>query len=55
MFIINFANDWIRTSDLWFWKQPLYQLSHNHCQIFVFCYKTAQPIVTCHNAFATTL
>ena len=30
MFNINFANDWIRTADLWSWKQPLYQLSHNH-------------------------
>ena len=41
MFIINFANDWIRTSDLWFWKQPLYQLSHNHCPKIAFfdqCY-----------------
>ena len=26
-----FADDWIRTADLWNWKQPLYQLSHNHC------------------------
>ena len=25
------ANDWIRTADLWYLKQPLYQLSHNHC------------------------
>ena len=28
---INFADDWIRTADLWYQKQPLYQLSHNHC------------------------
>ena len=28
-----FANDWIRTTDLWYWKQPLYQLSHNHVYI----------------------
>ena len=27
---INFANDWIWTADLWRWKRPLYQLSHNH-------------------------
>ena len=27
---INFANDWIRTADLWSQKRPLYQLSHNH-------------------------
>ena len=31
MFNINFSDDWIRTSDLWNWKWPLYQLSHNHC------------------------
>ena len=30
MFNINFADDWIQTADLWFWKQPLYQLSPNH-------------------------
>ena len=28
---INFADDWIRTADLWYWKRLLYQLSHNHC------------------------
>ena len=27
---INFADDWIRTPDLWYRKQPLYQLNHNH-------------------------
>ena len=26
MFIKKFANDWIRTVDLQYWKQPLYQL-----------------------------
>ena len=30
MFIIIFADDWIRTGDLWNRKQPLYQLSRNH-------------------------
>ena len=30
MFNLNFANDWIQTADHWYWKQPLYQLSHNH-------------------------
>ena len=30
MFNINFADDWIRTTDLWYQEQPLYQLSHNH-------------------------
>ena len=29
--IFIFADDWIRTADLWNWKRPLYQLSHNHC------------------------
>ena len=28
---INLTNDWIRTADLWYWKQPLCQLSQNHC------------------------
>ena len=32
MFNINFADDWIRTTDLWNRKRPLYQLSHNHYQ-----------------------
>ena len=31
MFNINFADDWIRTLDLWYRKRPLCQLSHNHC------------------------
>ena len=31
MFNINFANDKIRTKDLWCRKKPLYLLSHNHC------------------------
>ena len=30
---INFADDWIRTADLWYQKRPLYQLSHNHCPV----------------------
>ena len=32
----NFANDWIRTTNLWCWKRPLYQLHHNHFPIFTF-------------------
>ena len=36
MFNINFADDWIRTVDLWYWKRPLYQLSHNHCPLASF-------------------
>ena len=31
-----FANDWIRTADHWYRKQPLYQLSHNHCPWLMF-------------------
>ena len=38
MFNINFANDWIRTADLWYRKRPLYQLSHNHFPKKYFCY-----------------
>ena len=30
----NFADDWIRTADLWCRKQPMYQLHHNHKSIF---------------------
>ena len=38
---IKFANDWIRTADLWYWKQLLYQLCHNHCpKSFCFVSKT---------------
>ena len=29
--INKFADDWNRTGDLWCWKRPLYQLSHNYC------------------------
>ena len=31
MLNVKFANDWIRTADLWCWKRLLYQLSHHHC------------------------
>ena len=31
MFNKNFADDWIRTADLWCRKRPLFQLSHKHC------------------------
>ena len=31
MLNINFADDWNQTTDLLYWKLPLYQLSHNHC------------------------
>ena len=29
--IYIYADDWIRTVDLWIWKRLLYQLSHNLC------------------------
>ena len=32
---INFDDGLIRTADLWYWKQLLYQLSHNHCKNLV--------------------
>ena len=31
---INFADNWIRTTDLWSQKWLLYQLSHNHYHLF---------------------
>ena len=36
MFNLIFADDWIRTMDLWHRKQSLYQLSYNHCPKFVY-------------------
>ena len=33
MFNINFADDWSQTADVWYPKQPLFQLSHNHFPI----------------------
>ena len=35
MFNINFADDWIRSADLWYWKRPLYQLSHTTAQVSI--------------------
>ena len=32
---VKFATDWFRTTDLWCWKRPLYQLGHNHCPIWL--------------------
>ena len=31
MFNTNFAENCIRTADIWFQKRPLCRLSHNHC------------------------
>ena len=46
-FIKNFADDWIRTWDLWYLKRPLCQLSHNHFQTRDFCHEPwqAYPIL----------
>ena len=33
IFDIIFADDWIQTTDLWYQKRPLFQLSHNHCHV----------------------
>ena len=33
---INYAEDWIWTLDLWYWKRLLYQLSHNDCPILAY-------------------
>ena len=41
-FIKNFADDWIRTRDLWYLKRPLCQLSHNHFQTRDFCHEPCQ-------------
>ena len=45
MFNISFVNDWIRTADLWFWKQPLYQLSHHQLFVCIFLYCFPNGIV----------
>ena len=36
-FMHNIGVDWIQTADLWYRKEPLYQLRHNHCPINIFC------------------
>ena len=36
-----FADDWIRTAHLWCRKQPLYQLSHNHCPFSIYFTKVS--------------
>ena len=33
---MNFADDWIQTSDLCCQKRPLYQLSQHHCPFFYY-------------------
>ena len=38
-----FADDWIQTMDLWHWKQPLYQLSHNLFDEWFVFFKVVNP------------
>ena len=53
MFNINiiFADDWIRTADLWYRKRPLYQLSHNHCPQFYLNFQVdlTREMTFCHS------
>ena len=34
MFNKIFADDWIRTTNVWYQKRQHFQLSHNHCPVF---------------------
>ena len=34
---LTISDEWIRTADLWCQKQPLCQLSHNHCRKEEYC------------------
>ena len=54
MFNMNFADDWIRTVDLWNWKRLLYQLSHNHCPTSKFVWVTILSFF-CHCRMPKTL
>ena len=49
---VFFANDWIRTTDLWNWKRLLYQLSHNHCPDFYTL--TLVAVMGLHNSHRTS-
>ena len=40
MFNINFADDWIRTTDMWCWKLPLYQLATTTALLPLILYDT---------------
>ena len=46
--IVNkIANDRIRTTDLWCWERPLYQLPHKRCHKFnvlIICFKNSNHI-----------
>ena len=57
MFNRNFANDCIRTTDLWSRKWPLYQLSNNHCPYLAshkFCYTLQTWKLSCNKMFSST-
>ena len=52
MFNINIANDWIRTADLWNWKRPHYQLSHNHfLKILFFLFSVSRARASFRESF----
>lgn len=43
---LEFADDWIRTIELWCRNRPLYQLSQRHCPfLFCFAFKFAEKKV----------
>ena len=57
MFNRNFANDCIRTTDLWSRKWPLYQLSNNHCPYLAshkFCHTLQTWKLSCNKMFSST-
>ena len=58
MFIINIADDWIRTEDLWYWKQPLYQLSYHHNPSLISFFKKmgrSRPLFVYFPSFLVTI
>ena len=42
-----FTDDWIPTADLWFWKRPFYQLSHNHFPCSKKCLPGSLVVASC--------
>ena len=48
--IWNVADEWIWTLDFWNWKRPLYQLSHNQCQILCILLSAVHvsEVLLCH-------
>ena len=47
----NFADVWKWTADLWGWKRPLYQLSHNHCPSLSTCNSFANGLELLKKSF----